>query len=45
MNLNWVILIIGGIFESLFALSLGKMQDCLVSSELLEVANHPYWKR
>jgi quaternary ammonium compound-resistance protein SugE len=27
MNLNWVILIIGGIFESLFALSLGKMQQ------------------
>jgi quaternary ammonium compound-resistance protein SugE len=27
MNINWIILIIGGIFESLFALSLGKMQQ------------------
>lgn len=27
MNINWVFLIIGGIFESLFAMSLGKMQQ------------------
>ena len=27
MNINWVVLIIGGIFESLFAMSLGKMQQ------------------
>jgi quaternary ammonium compound-resistance protein SugE len=26
MNINWIILIIGGLFEALFALSLGKMQ-------------------
>lgn len=27
MNINWVFLIVGGIFESLFAMSLGKMQQ------------------
>lgn len=27
MNINWIILIMGGIFESFFALSLGKMQQ------------------
>lgn len=27
MNINWVLLIVGGIFESLFAISLGKMQQ------------------
>lgn len=27
MNINWILLIIGGIFESLFAMSLGKMQQ------------------
>lgn len=27
MSINWIILIIGGLFESLFALSLGKMQQ------------------
>lgn len=27
MSINWIILIIGGVFESLFALSLGKMQQ------------------
>jgi quaternary ammonium compound-resistance protein SugE len=27
MNINWVLLIAGGIFESLFAISLGKMQQ------------------
>ncbi len=26
MNINWIILIIGGLFEALFAMSLGKMQ-------------------
>ena len=26
MIINWILLIIGGVFESLFALSLGKMQ-------------------
>lgn len=26
MNINWIILIIGGLFESIFAMSLGKMQ-------------------
>lgn len=27
MSINWIILIIGGLFESLFAMSLGKMQQ------------------
>ena len=27
MNINWILLIVGGIFESLFAMSLGKMQQ------------------
>ena len=27
MSINWIILIIGGVFESLFAISLGKMQQ------------------
>ena len=27
MSINWLLLIIGGIFESLFAMSLGKMQQ------------------
>jgi quaternary ammonium compound-resistance protein SugE len=27
MNINWIILIIGGLFEALFAMSLGKMQQ------------------
>lgn len=27
MNINWIILVIGGIFESIFAMSLGKMQQ------------------
>ena len=27
MNINWLLLIIGGIFESIFAMSLGKMQQ------------------
>ncbi len=27
MNINWLFLIIGGVFESLFAMSLGKMQQ------------------
>ncbi len=27
MHINWIILIVGGLFEALFALSLGKMQQ------------------
>ncbi len=27
MSVNWIILIIGGLFESVFAMSLGKMQQ------------------
>lgn len=27
MNINWILLIVGGVFESLFAMSLGKMQQ------------------
>jgi Membrane transporters of cations and cationic drugs len=27
MNINWLILIIGGLFEAIFAMSLGKMQQ------------------
>lgn len=27
MSINWIILIIGGLFESIFAMSLGKMQQ------------------
>ena len=27
MNINWIILVIGGVFESVFAMSLGKMQQ------------------
>ncbi|WP_294083087.1 DMT family transporter [Proteiniphilum sp. UBA5384] len=27
MSFNWIILIIGGLFESIFAMSLGKMQQ------------------
>jgi quaternary ammonium compound-resistance protein SugE len=26
MSINWIILIVGGVFESIFAMSLGKMQ-------------------
>ncbi len=29
MNINWIILIIGGLLESIFAMSLGKMQHTL----------------
>lgn len=27
MNVNWILLIAGGIFETIFAISLGKMQE------------------
>lgn len=39
MNINWIFLIVGGFFEALFALSLGKAQESVGKAKWLWLAS------